>query len=130
MKRNDVDARNCVPIDEKLIDCRQKIKELEKENQSLWLQIEERDGVITDLKVVIDAKESKLRNLQQELENCAESGALTYDDLKTTGRLRKQVKVFKYFETFEQNDLFLEVLNWVDGTEDSNNEGHGMCENM
>jgi hypothetical protein len=119
-----------VSLEDRLAACRKEVKELRKQNQSLRLQVDEKDGIIKDLKVTIDTKDEELKNLQQELEELVESGTICYDDLKPGGRLGKRVKAFTYFETYEQNDLFLEVLNWTDGSDDSNTPGDGMCEHL
>jgi len=50
--------------------------------------------------------------------------------LKSGGLLSKHVKAFTLFDTYEQNDAFLEILNFADGSPGSYDVVDGLCENL
>lgn len=68
--------------------------------------------------------------LLAELQSQASRRPLRYNDLYPGGLLAKHVKAFTFFKTVATNDLFLEVLNYADGSTDSYPAGDGLCENL
>ena len=55
---------------------------------------------------------------------------LRYSDLYEGGILSKHVEAFTLFNTVEQNNAFLELINYADGSEGSFPIGDGMRENL
>ena len=55
---------------------------------------------------------------------------LRYNDLYDGGVLSKHVDAFTLFPTVEQNDAFLDLLNYADGSEGSFPVGDGLLENL
>ena len=94
--------------------------------------ISEQKDEIVKLNKLFDELDEEYRQQAELLKQRWESseGPLTYDDLLPGGRLGHNVKDFTFFRTKEQNDLFLEVVNFADGTEGAYDEGDGLCENM
>ena len=66
------------------------------------------------------------------LEQCQENNArpLRYRDLYDGGILSKHIDAFTLFDTIEQNDAFLELINYADGSAGSSSEGDGLCDNL
>ncbi|KAL7534641.1 hypothetical protein ACHAXR_006013 [Thalassiosira sp. AJA248-18] len=90
---------------------KRKIEDFEKQNQEL---------------------QEKLRRLRGQLEALKQSKGkpLRYHDLCEGCVLSKHVEQFTLFHTFEQNDEFLELINYADGSEGSFLVGDGLCENL
>ena len=80
----------------------------------------------------INEANEKIRCMQGRLLSIVQQpqGFLSFDDLKPGGRLGGFVGVYTYFDTYESNNLFLEMLNWTDRSEGSREPGDGLCENM
>lgn len=109
-------------------------------------RLREKDTELGMAKATISVQEQTIARLEEmikelEEENRHKSELLkqqwqttarpfTYEDLCDGGVLGKNVKDFTFFDTKEQNDLFLEVINFADGTEGSFPEGDGLCENL
>ena len=55
---------------------------------------------------------------------------LRYQDLAPGGLLSAHVKDYTLFDTYEQNEAFLGVLNYADGSPGSFPVGDGLCENL
>mmetsp|Transcript_23108 Transcript_23108/g.46213 ORF Transcript_23108/g.46213 Transcript_23108/m.46213 type:complete len:495 (+) Transcript_23108:221-1705(+) len=96
-------------------------------------------SVIHDQKETIERLNEMIANLDEDVKEKAEllkqlraSGGrpLKFQDLFDGGMLSKNVKNFTFFHTAKQNDLFLEVLNYADGSPGSYPEGDGLCENL
>jgi len=101
--------------------------------------IEEKDGVIrgkekqiSELEDKIKALNEQLEKLRNELEECRKNvnRPLRFEDLKTGGILSKHVKSCTFFDTFEMNNVFLDILNFADGSPGSYPEGDGLLENI
>ncbi len=93
--------------------------------------IEEQEEEIAKLKAMIKELEEENKQAQLLLEERERIGRpLRYEDLSEEGLLGKYVRDFTFFNTKEQNDLFLDVMNFADGTEGSYEEGDGLLENM
>ena len=78
----------------------------------------------SELEHEINMARDKLRRAQ---ENKAQP--LRYSDLYPPGILSKSVSSFTFFATVEQNDAFLDLLNFADGSPGSFPRGDGLCEN-
>ena len=90
-----------------------------------------------------DVTNAKLTNEKAELERQLEEAReqlrllrqrkgqpLRYSDMYVGGLLSKDVHSFLLFDTIEQNDAFLELINYADGDEESFPIGDGLCENL
>lgn len=70
---------------------------------------------------------------REKLQQCHKDNKarpLRYSDLKEGGILSKHVSAFTLFDTVGQNDAFLDLINYADGSEGAHPEGDGMCENL
>ena len=87
---------------------------------------------IADLRARLEETERRLQELQRELEELkqAKGRPIRYSDLYKGGILSKRVDAFTFFDTVEQNDAFLELINFADGSEGSFPEGDGLCQNL
>ena len=108
------------------------IKERDETIKQRDKTIDERDTTITKLEAIIEELEEKYRDqaelLKQQWEKTGQP--FEYDDLCEGGRLGNHVKYCSLFDTKESNDLFLEILNFSDGSNGSFPDGDGLCENM
>ena len=59
-----------------------------------------------------------------------EAQSLRYSDLYSGGLLTRRVKLFTFFDTVEQNDAWLELINFADGSPGSFTIGNGLCKNV
>ena len=55
---------------------------------------------------------------------------LYYEDLAPGGILAEHVDVFPLFQSYAKNEVFLDFINYVDGTEESLPMDDGFCENL
>lgn len=76
--------------------------------------------------------EAEGRFAREQLKQCSETKArpLRYSDLRGDGILSKHVDAFTLFATYEQNEAFLELLNYADGSPGAFPVGDGMCEHL
>jgi len=113
-------------------DCEERLKEKDAELRAAKATISKQAQTIANLEKMIAELEKDNRHQAELLKQRWEPEArpFTYDDLCAGGVLGNNVKDFTFFDTKEQNDLFLEVVNFADGTEGSFPVGDGLCENM
>ena len=103
------------------------LNEALKNNSELIATIDLKDSELVQIKIKLDdaLKENEsLRNKIKDLK--AQHFCLSYDDLKTGGKLAKNVNDFTFFSNFKCNDAFLDFIKYTDGRP----KGDGMCENM
>ena len=77
----------------------------------------------------LDRDSSEARSTLEEYKKEL-SWPLRYDDLYEEGILSRHVKAFTLFDTVEQNDAFLDILNYADGSDGSFEVSDGLCENL
>ena len=94
--------------------------------------IEQHQQTIARLNQLITELEDDVQAQAESLKQLRESGGrpLKFKDLFEGRMLSGNVKNFTFFNTAKQNDLFLEVLNYADGSPGSYPEGDGLCENL
>ena len=95
-------------------------------------EVLERDSTITKLNDEKAKLERKLEEARAQLEHLKQRKGqpLRYSDLYVGGLLSKDVHSFLLFDTIEQNDAFLELINYADGSDGSFANGDGLCENV
>jgi hypothetical protein len=91
-----------------------KIRELERE------KIDALDMLYETQDTLQDAEEAIVTLTKEKKDH------LSYDDLKPGGRLAKHVGLFTFFDDFECNNAFLDVINHTIGR----GKGKGVCENL
>ncbi len=77
----------------------------------------------------IDKELTKAQELLANLQK-KKGAPLKYSDLFDGGILSNHVEAFTLFDTIEQNDAFLELINFTDSSEGSLPVGDGLCENL
>lgn len=102
--------------------------------------IEKKDAEIKRLKESMSNLENETKELRDQLSSANHSlleyisakkaQPLRYHDLYDGGIMSHHVKAFTLFDTVEQNDAFLDILNFADGSEGSFPVGDGLCENL
>lgn len=101
-------------------------------------RLEEKDAIIDEQKETIRQLEEEFEKLDVEYNKVSEelleyrkgkAQPLRYDDLGEGRILAEIVSKCTFLETKEENDLFLEILDYADGTEGSYAVGDGLCEN-
>lgn len=112
--------------DEKLADAAREFKE------KMSAAAEKHGREKASLEEAKTALEKELAVVQTMLEECKERKAapLRYTDLYGDGVLAKAVDAYTLFDTVEQNDAFLELLDYSDGSEGALPEGDGLCQNL
>jgi hypothetical protein len=116
---------------------RQQIAGLKRKYDEMMAQSKRESAVkdekIKELEARIKQLEEEVEEMRVQLEECrlAKGGRpLRFADLSEGGVLSKHARAFTFFDTFEKNDAFLELLNYADGSEGSLPPGDGMCENL
>ena len=95
-------------------------------------RIQELEANNGELRKMLEAKERDLQRLRDELADARrrKGQPLRYSDLRSPGLLADRVEHFTFFNTVEQNDAWLELINFADGSEGSFPRGDGLCENL
>ena len=109
-------ARLEVHHETKLSMMERKYEAIREENKVEIPKQKERISKLEDEKAKLEAK---LEELWKELKAYREvkGGPLRYSDLHGGGVLSKRVGSFTLFNTIEQNEKFLKLLNYTDGKE-------------
>ena len=101
--------------------------------------VDGKDAEMKKQKVDIARLEHENERLEKLLEECREllkkcregkGKPLGYNDLYDGGILLRHVGAFTLFDTAEINDLFLQMINYADGSDGSLPVGDGLCENL
>ena len=94
--------------------------------------IERKNNTINKLKTDNAQFEKKLEQVQAKphLLQQKKGQLLCYADMYARGILSKNVHSFTLFDTIEQNDAFLELINYADGSDGSFDVGDGLCKNL
>ena len=108
---------------------KRKYDEIRKENEAEMLKQKE---ALAQLEIDKKQMEEELKKTRDMLERCREKKGqpLRYTDLCEGGILSHHVSAYTLFNTKAINDEFLDILNYVDGTEGAYPEGDGLCENL
>ena len=111
--------------EQQLVQMKRKYDDISQDNSKLKEKISQLEEKNSSL-------EEELKELRQQLEDIQSSAGrpLRYEDLKSGGLLSKHVRAFTLFDTYEQNEAFLNILNFADGSPGSFKEGDGLCENL
>ena len=110
---------------QQLSDTKKKYEEIYHENK----QQKEKIINLTNENKELQQQLEESRRLLEELRSKA-ARPLRYEDLRSGGILSKHVNAFTLFDTVEQNDAFLGIVNYADGTPGSYPAGDGLCENL
>ena len=107
---------------------RGKDEEIEKLQHNNKKQAETIEQLQKDYKELEERLEKSIALLKEVREKKKEP--LRYQDLAPGGLLADHVKDYTLFDTYEQNEAFLEILNYADGSPGSFPVGDGLCENI
>lgn len=111
---------------------RVQLKEKDDELVRLRLQVESETEEKLRYKVELESANEHIRELQTRLSSMVKTSGqfLTFDDLKGGGCLSGFVKDYTYFDSYESNKKFLDMLNWTDDSEGAFEPGDDLCKNM
>ena len=109
---------------------KRKFEEMNNTTKQQQTTISEHEKSIHEITRERDDLKSKLA--AEKLKQCHEKKAspLRYSDLYHGGILSNHVSSFSLFDTVEQNDAFLDLINYADGSPGSFPEGDGLCQNL
>lgn len=100
-------------------------KESEEELRKQKDRAEKAEAMVAELENKVAALRETLEMARKEI-----GRGLLYRDLYERGVLSKHVEAFTFFLTVEENDAFLDLINYADGSEGAHDNGDGMCENL
>ena len=114
---------------EQLADTKRKYEDIINNNKC---NIQSKDNTINELKTDNARLEKELERVQEKLHLLQQRKGqpLRYADMYAGGILSNNVHSFTLFDTIEQNDAFLDIINFADGSDGSFDAGDGLCENL
>jgi len=117
------------------------LEELREQARLLQAQLNSALDCIEGLTATVELKDEEMIRIKFERDNLLEENAelkakiekieqqkcyISYDDLRTGGKLSEFVNDFTFFPSFDSVDAFLGVINYTEGCK----PGDGLCENL